>query len=67
MSERPDLHPRVRIGNGTPCWTKKRRTVWGVLLDGRWHEYPRCTTQDGALRKAVRLSQELFEAEAVSP
>lgn len=57
------LHPRVSIGNDTPCWLKPRRTIYGATLDGAYHGTPRCRTMEGALRKAEQLSAELARAE----
>jgi len=56
---RRDLHPRVSIGNDTPCWLKPRRTMYGVTLDGEYYGRPLCRTYEGALRKAERLSRTL--------
>lgn len=61
-----ELHPRVSVGNDSPCWFKVRRTVYGPTLDGKYYGTPRCRTFAGALRKAEALSAELRDAEGKS-
>ena len=56
---RSKLHPRVSVGNDSPCWLKPRRTIWGATLDGSYHGRPACRTYEGAIRKAEKLSREL--------
>lgn len=56
------LHPRVSVGNDSPCWLKVRRTIYGPTLDGKYHGRPACRTFEGALRKAEALSTELRKA-----
>lgn len=58
------LHPRVSVGNDSPCWLKPRRTIYGATLDGSYHGTPRCKSFEGALRKAERLSAELTKAQS---
>ena len=60
------LHPRVSIGNDTPCWLKPRRTIYGATLDGHYHGQPRCRSLEGALRKAEALSREIRKQEAAA-
>lgn len=57
------LHPRVGVGNDTPCWRTPRRTVYGPTLDNGYYGHPRCRTFEGALRLAEKLSRELRRAE----
>lgn len=45
-------HPRVGVGNDSPAWFKVRRTVWGVLLDGRYIRPPRHRSHIAACRAA---------------
>jgi hypothetical protein len=63
---RRKLHPRVSVGNDTPCWLKPRRTIYGPTLDGSYHGVPRCRSFEGALRKAEKLSRELQKQERAS-
>jgi hypothetical protein len=57
------LHPRVSVGNDTPCWLSPRRTLYGPTLDGKYHGQPLCRTFDGALKKAEKLSDAIAKAE----
>ena len=63
---RSNLHPRVGVGNDSPCWLKHRRIIWGATLDGSYHGRAACRTYEGAIRKAEELSRELRAEEHAS-